>query len=512
MNKKLKKLAKSTLLFLITMMTFATLMSEVKAVPQTITLGQAEAVPGYVGGTYFTTKTTTTGKYLYCLDLHKDTAANAQANLVGQRDAGIAYILENGYPNKSYTGDRLKDYYITQTAVWWYLDRTTGSQNLGESFKSTGSDPHNLRPTIKKLVNNAITKKKAGYKSAKSSLTISVNDKEMTLKNGYYVSNAISATKYNNIDNYTISVENAPAGTQIVDASGKTVKQVNAKQKFRIKVPASKVKGTKLNIKVKAEATSKIYKAYEYQPVDSKMQNVALLLPENSNVSSSINLSIKTSKINIIKLDKKTNQPLAGAKLVLRDASGKTITTWTSTVNPHAIQNLSNGTYTVVEEKAPKGYKLNTEPVSFTVTDSNKNVTVKFYNEAKSKVVNIIKIDKSTGDPLAGAILVVRDSEGKEITRFTTTTDPYIITDLADGTYTVEEESAPAGYMLNPEKITFTIDDKNLSHQITFENYPEVSVPDTNTKSTSSLLLTLLGIAIIGTGIGFVYKNGKKTQ
>ena len=60
--------------------------------------------------------------------------------------------MVNGYPNKSFTGDRLKDYYITQTALWWYLDDTAGGTNLGNSFKTNGSDPYNLRPYIKDLV------------------------------------------------------------------------------------------------------------------------------------------------------------------------------------------------------------------------------------------------------------------------------------------------------------------------------------------------------------------------
>jgi LPXTG-motif cell wall-anchored protein len=56
---------------------------------------------------------------------------------------------------------------------------------------------------------------------------------------------------------------------------------------------------------------------------------------------------------------------------------------------------------------------------------------------------------------------------------------------------------------------TFTISDQNLSHQVIFENYPEVPVPDTD---SSSLIITLLGIVIIGLGIRFVYKNGKKSR
>ena len=120
-----------------------------------------------------------------------------------------------------------------------------------------------------------------------------------------------------------------------------------------------------------------------------------------------------------------------------------------------------------------------------------------------------VKVDNETGKPLAGATLVVRKADGTEVVRFTSTTEPYVLTNLEDGTYTVEEVAAPAGYILSSEKKTFTIDDNHLSHQITFGNNPEVKVPDT---ASSSLIFTLLGIVIISTGIGFVYKNGKKAQ
>ena len=42
-----------------------------------------------------------------------------------------------------------------------------------------------------------------------------------------------------------------------------------------------------------------------------------------------------------------------------------------------------------------------------------------------------------------------------------------------------------------------------------FANYKEVIVPDTN---VNNLIFTVLGIAIIGSGLGFVYKNGKKDE
>ena len=63
--------------------------------------------------------------------------------------------MEHGYPKTSITGDSSKDYYITQTAVWWYLDDTTGSSNLTKAFKETSSDPNNIRKYVKDLVAGA---------------------------------------------------------------------------------------------------------------------------------------------------------------------------------------------------------------------------------------------------------------------------------------------------------------------------------------------------------------------
>lgn len=499
-----KSIKKTILSVLVALLVFASTATATYAVPQTITLGGTETLEGYVSGVKFTTKTTKGGGYLYCLDMKKKTAKDTTATLKGQRDAGVAYIIANGYPSKSITGDRLKDYYITQTAVWWYLDDTTGSSNLSQKFKTTGSDPHNIRPIIKNLVEKAKTAKANGY--AQTKLTITTSNKDMSLLDGYYVSSEITASS-SNISTYTVTLSNAPSGTKVVSTSGVEKTTFNAGEKFIIKVPGSKVTGTELDIKVTAKATGYVTKAYEYTPVNNTMQPVALIETETQNVSSTITLSIENSKVTIIKVDKSTNQPLAGAKLVVKDSAGNTITGWTSTTNGHVIRNLKPGTYTVTETSAPKGYKLNTTPVTFTVTASNQNVTVKVYNEPKETVVNILKVDNETQKPLAGATLVVRKADGTEVVRFTSTTEPYVLTNLEDGTYTVEEIAAPAGYILSSEKKTFTIDDNHLSHQITFGNNPEVKVPDT---ASSSLIFTLLGIVIISTGIGFVYKNGKK--
>ena len=159
--------------------------------PSTITTtGDSTTLPGYVAGVYFGTKKSTDGKYLYCTDIHKSTPKNMKLTRSGTMDAGMTYIMLNGYPNKKFTGNSSYDYYITQTAVWWYLDSTTGTNNLSNAFKTNGSDPHNLRPYIKKLVQDGIAAKNKGY--AKPSVTLTASSTAIKkASDGYYYSSYI---------------------------------------------------------------------------------------------------------------------------------------------------------------------------------------------------------------------------------------------------------------------------------------------------------------------------------
>lgn len=505
----MKKFKRILVAILIAVVSYCTLTTTVNAVPNKIELGSPESVPGYVAGTHFTTKVSTSGELMYCLNIHKYTAQNSTAYLVGELDAGIAYIMLNGYPTKSFTGEKLKDYYITQTAVWWYLDDTTGSSNLSASFKTNGSDKYNLRPYIKQLVAGAKTAKAQGYAKTAISASVSDNIMSMTSDGKNYVSEEIKVSS-TNVSEYKVSITSGPEGTTIIDKNGKEKSTFSSTETFKVKVPVSKVDNMKETIKVKISATGKVYKAYEYQPEVQSQQNItpSIISPEEQSVETSIDLAISTSKITIVKIDKATGNAIAGAKLVLKDSEGKEITSWTSTTLGHVIKNLPNGTYTVEEVEAPAGYELNKEVVTFTIDDNSREQKIKFYNEAKERVVNIIKVDQSTGQPLAGAVIVVKDANGKEVARFTSTTDPYVLTGLEDGTYTVEEISAPSGYQKSDKIYSFTLDAEHVSHQITIENARVVDVP--NTGVASSILLVILGLGIIGGGIRFVQKNSKQ--
>ena len=472
MKDNLKKVGMLSLIIMMIGSFFSGLVLNVEAtsVPKSFTANSEKYLNGYIAGYHFGKKKNSAGGYVYCNNIHKGTPHGEKMTLIGEAPAGIAYILSNGYPSKSITGNSDYDYYITQAAVWWYLDDTTGSNNLSKSFKTTGSDPHGLRKYVTALVTAA--KKVKSYSTA--SLTVNNASSAMTLSSdkNYYVSNSIGVTAKSVSGQYSVSLSGAPSGTRIVNAS--TLSDASSfatNEKFKVMVPVSSAQNLKTTITVNVNATGNVNKAYEYKSSDSSVQNVYgnALYPTTSDLSAKTTLNLATSKVSITKIDSKTKQGLAGAKFVLYDNSGKQITTWTSTTGAHIIQNLPNGTYTLKETKAPAGYKISKESTTFTISDTNRDVTVKVENTLYSKV-SIIKIDSKTKVALAGAEFVLYDNSGKKITSWTSTGKAHVIKNLPNGTYTLKETKAPAGYKISKESTTFTISDTNRDVTVKVEN------------------------------------------
>ena len=439
--------------------------------PTSFTANSEKLLEGYIDNWHYGKLTSSLGGYVYCRDFNLGIPYGVTMTLEGEAPAPIAYILSNGFPRTSITGNDDMDYYITQAALWWYMDLHMGTHNLPDAFKTTGSDPYNLRPHIKKLVEGA-----EGVTSyATPAISLVNNNPSLSLSSDkkYYESNAISVKALYTTGNYTISLTGAPSGTTVVNAnSGAAQTTFATNESFKVRIPVDSVDVGNLNITVKATATGSVNKAYMYKSSDPTKQSVfgSVLYPETSTITDETTLTLSTSKVTITKIDDDTNKPLAGATFVLKDSAGKTVATWTSTTSSHVIKNLPNGTYTLQETKAPAGYILNDQVVTFTISDTNRNISIRFKNDAINKEATILKVDADTGEPVAGAVLVVKDSTGKVVEEFTTTTKPHILEDLADGEYTVEEKTAPAGYEKTDEIFEFTISDTNNKAKITIEN------------------------------------------
>lgn len=220
------------------------------------------------------------------------------------------------------------------------------------------------------------------------------------------------------------------------------------------------------------------------------------------------------TKVVISKKDVTNSKELPGATLVVKDSNGKIIDEWVSTNKVHELKNLSEGTYTLEETIAPKGYVLSTEKITFKVTRDGKTSTVTMYNkpeDVKENIIVITKKDITNDKELPGATLIVKDAKGNIIDKWVSGNESHIIKGLTAGTYTLEEVSAPKGYVLNKETITFEVKDNGEVTEVVMYNTPEsteIIVPPTGLDSSS--IAYIIGGLIIAIGSVLIYRNAKK--
>ena len=81
------------------------------------------------------------------------------------------------------------------------------------------------------------------------------------------------------------------------------------------------------------------------------------------------------TKVQISKKDLTNGEELPGAELVIKDKDGTEIDRWISTNEPHYVEKMPAGDYTLTEITAPNGYKV-AESIDFTVLPTGEMQTV----------------------------------------------------------------------------------------------------------------------------------------
>lgn len=292
--KKMKKIFGTILTLLIVAVVSITSMATIYAAPKNISVDREGVMVSYIGENYKWAKfRTSDGKVAYCMDLGKTwPERKTDLSLVGEGDAGLTYILSNGYPYKSIVGNDDQDRFITQAAVWWYLSDTGQTGKLSDDFTTNAADPYGLRSYIQKLVSDA----KNAKASSAPTLDVKVNNSDMSLSSdgNYFISEEITPT-LTGTSSYKVSVSGAPTGTTITNTSGQSQTTFKSGEKFQVRIPSNAL-GQTTTIKVTVSATGATSKAYVYQPSDSSMQRLTVLYTDNTDLSKTINLTAKVDK------------------------------------------------------------------------------------------------------------------------------------------------------------------------------------------------------------------------
>ncbi|WP_088884212.1 SpaA isopeptide-forming pilin-related protein [Bacillus spizizenii] len=200
--------------------------------------------------------------------------------------------------------------------------------------------------------------------------------------------------------------------------------------------------------------------------VNTKAIHFSIAKNEKNQVSD-VNLGAMTNYQGKVSLTKENaeGQKLEGAVFNIVDQDGNIVKEKLTSDKDGKVEasGLAPGRYAFVETKAPSGYVLNTTKKEFTISESaagkpeaaDAGIAV---NDKGS--VQLTKED-ADGQKLEGAIFRIIDKEGNTVQEGLTSDENGRVaaSGLAPGHYAFVETKAPSGYVLNTEKIEFTISD-----------------------------------------------------
>ncbi|WP_424161688.1 SpaA isopeptide-forming pilin-related protein [Bacillus amyloliquefaciens] len=181
--------------------------------------------------------------------------------------------------------------------------------------------------------------------------------------------------------------------------------------------------------------------------------------PESADAGSAVNYK---GSVRLTKEDAE-GRKLDGAVFQIIDQDGKTVQKELVSDQDGKVETsgLAPGRYAFIETKAPDGYVLNTEKVEFTISESAEGKPKPADAGTAVNYKGSVQLTKedAEGRKLEGAVFQIIDQDGKTVQKeLVSDQDGKVETSgLAPGRYAFIETKAPDGYVLNTEKVEFTI-------------------------------------------------------
>ena len=210
------------------------------------------------------------------------------------------------------------------------------------------------------------------------------------------------------------------------------------------------------------------------------------------------------------KVDSKTKKTIAGATLVVKTRSGEILDIWKSEKEPHIVKGLRAGeSYVLQEVKAPKGYRKNENPITFTVSGDKDNVIQIMNTPITYGTVHIGKVDSQNKNKnIKGAHLQVLDENGEVLSEWTSNGKVHVIKNLdTEKVYTIHEVKAPKGYEKGKDQ-DFRVKVGKIT-TIKYENR-EYKITGVGANPMPMVLGGIALVVLLGLGGYEVYRKVKK--
>ncbi|MBH6948358.1 Cys-Gln thioester bond-forming surface protein [Clostridioides difficile] len=363
------------------------------------------------------------GKKVFCVESGIFTTTSGgyipESYIAPKKDI-LSKIAYYGYTN---TSQSHYDYVVTQIMIW---------EELGDQYiSSTIPNYHQRKAEIMAMVNSHDTLPSWNNQEVQVTVgdSITLTDSNGVLSGMTLESNNTNATLHQNGNTITITPSASSNDGSIT---------------YR-KVPQSEV------------GTSIVYTKPQHQTL------VEFHLESSKQATAKVDV-IKLGNVQATKIDEDTGKPLSNAKLKFEyNGTAKEVVTDSNGLT--TINDIPEGTtVTVTEVTAPNGY-FNKGEIKKVVIKPNETVKVTLNNKEQLGQVLLAKTGKEFCTTmfnqyysLKGAVYGIYKEDGTKVT--TITTDEYgksISSNIELGKYYALEETAPAGYVLNQNKIPFEL-------------------------------------------------------
>ena len=251
---------------------------------------------------------------------------------------------------------------------------------------------------------------------------------------------------------------------------------------------------------IKELEVGKKYTLTETIPADgyATAESITFVVENTADIQK-VEMQDDTTKILISKVDMTDgSSEVKGAKLYILNENQEVMESWTSGDQHHYVEKLPIGTYTLLEETAPKGYIV-ANKVTFEVKDTGDVQGAKMEDEQAMGKVILNKTDKDTKKPMKGVEFALCDSKGKVLETLVTDSaghaesKNYPIATFKNGqykkaiTYILKETKTLDGYQLDEteHKIQFEyVNDRTpvieYTLDLTNKKAPEKDTPETS--------------------------------
>lgn len=182
--------------------------------------------------------------------------------------------------------------------------------------------------------------------------------------------------------------------------------------------------------------------------------------------------NVPKSPIILKKIDSANGDPLPGARYRLTKMNGELVGEYTTGRYGYVtIPELEPGWYTVVEIKAPDGYKINSAPINVEIKLNGDPAIVEMENTPLPGLL-LQKLDAVTNLGMAGIEFEVTKLSGERVGTFTTGEGGTVyIPNLKEKYVMVRETKTLPGYKIDTAEKLVELKEGQLN-KVVFENYP----------------------------------------